>query len=180
MLQRKKDGIQPYRNHTKTATKRLNKNQHHSQIHVPGVSGGKKKKKKTEIFRPPFRPKKIWAPFLTRQLWVNFHAYAACKVWIWEMVPFFNKQGIIKKNGFPLKPDDIIVMSSNAHEWKGKPRPITWYQCLMWQIIRNKVIPNDSNNFVSNDLLETKLFFPFFLIQQIIRNKVIPNVSWAI
>ena len=38
------------------------------------------------------------------------------------MVPFFQKQGIIKKIGFPLKPDDVIVMSSNVHEWKGKPR----------------------------------------------------------
>ena len=36
------------------------------------------------------------------------------------MVPFFQKQGIIKKIGFPLKPDDVIVMSSNVHEWKGK------------------------------------------------------------
>ena len=44
------------------------------------------------------------------------------------------KQGIIKKTnkqknnypkkkkGFSLKPDDVIVMSSNVHEWKGKPR----------------------------------------------------------
>ena len=32
---------------------------------------------------------------------------------------FFQKQEIIKKIGFPLKPDDIIMMSSNAHEWKG-------------------------------------------------------------
>ena len=31
---------------------------------------------------------------------------------------------IIKKIGFPLKPDDVIVMSSNVHEWKGKPRSI--------------------------------------------------------
>ena len=29
-----------------------------------------------------------------------------------------------KKKGFPLKPDDVIVMSSNVHEWKGKPRSI--------------------------------------------------------
>ena len=28
------------------------------------------------------------------------------------------------KIGFPLKPDDVIVMSSNVHEWKGKPRSI--------------------------------------------------------
>ena len=40
---------------------------------------------------------------------------------------FFQKQGIIKKIGFPLKPDDVIVMSSNVHEWKGKPRSIVWY-----------------------------------------------------
>ena len=38
------------------------------------------------------------------------------------MVPFFQKQGIIKKNEFPLKHDDVIVMSSNVHEWKGKLR----------------------------------------------------------
>ena len=25
-----------------------------------------------------------------------------------------------KKIGFPLKLDDVIVMSSNLHEWKGK------------------------------------------------------------
>ena len=40
---------------------------------------------------------------------------------------------IIKKIGFPLKPDDVIVMSSNVHEWKGKPRSPVWYQCLMQQ-----------------------------------------------
>ena len=34
------------------------------------------------------------------------------------------KQGNIKKIGFSLKPDDVIVMSSNVHEWKGKPRSI--------------------------------------------------------
>ena len=34
------------------------------------------------------------------------------------------KQGIIKEIGFPLKLDDVIVMSSNVHEWKGKPRSI--------------------------------------------------------
>ena len=48
---------------------------------------------------------------------------------------FFKKQGIIKKIGFPLKRDDVIVMSSNVHEWKGKPRSIVWYQSLMQQII---------------------------------------------
>ena len=37
---------------------------------------------------------------------------------------FFKKQGIIKKIGFSIKPDDVIVMSSNVHEWKGKPRSI--------------------------------------------------------
>ena len=41
---------------------------------------------------------------------------------------FFQKQGIIKKTVFSLKPDDVIVMSSNVHEWKGKPRSIVWYQ----------------------------------------------------
>ena len=43
-----------------------------------------------------------------------------------------------------LKPDDVIVMSKNVHEWKGKPRSIVWYQGFMQQIIRNKVTPNDS------------------------------------
>ena len=62
---------------------------------------------------------------------------------------FFQKQGIIKnktknKIEFPLKPHDIILMSPNVHEWKGKPRSIVWYQCLMQQIIKNKVTPNDS------------------------------------
>ena len=52
---------------------------------------------------------------------------------------FFQKQGIVKKQkGFPLKPDDVIMMSSNVHEWKGKPRSIVGYQCLMQQIIKNK------------------------------------------
>ena len=27
-----------------------------------------------------------------------------------------------KKKGFPLKPDDVILMSSNVHEWKGKTK----------------------------------------------------------
>ena len=33
-----------------------------------------------------------------------------------------NKTKKYQKIGFPLKPDDVIVMSSNVHEWKGKPR----------------------------------------------------------
>ena len=70
-----------------------------------------------------------------KELSSKANAYAAYKVWMWWMVPFFQKQGIIKKIGFPLKPDDVIVMSSNVHEWKGKPRSIVWYQCLMQQII---------------------------------------------
>ena len=37
---------------------------------------------------------------------------------------FFKKQGIIQKIGFPLKPDDVIVMSLNVYEWKGKLRSI--------------------------------------------------------
>ena len=57
---------------------------------------------------------------------------------------FFQKQGIIKKNWIHLKLDYIIVMSSNVHEWKGKPRSIVWYQSLMQQIIYNKVTPNNS------------------------------------
>ena len=44
------------------------------------------------------------------------------------VVQFFQKQGIIKKNiGFPLKLDDVIVMSSNVHEWEGKAKSIVWY-----------------------------------------------------
>ena len=34
----------------------------------------------------------------------------------------FKNKELTKKIGFPLKSDDIIVMSSNVHEWKGKPR----------------------------------------------------------
>ena len=68
------------------------------------------------------------------------HAYAAYKVWIWWVVPFFQKQGIItkKKKKVSPKTDDVIVMSSNVHEWKGKP-----WSILMQQIIRNKVTPNN-------------------------------------
>ena len=55
------------------------------------------------------------------------------------MIPFFHKQGIIRKIWFPLKPDDVIVMSSNVYEWKGKLRFIASYQCLIQQIIRNQV-----------------------------------------
>ena len=58
-----------------------------------------------------------------------------------KVVPFFQKQGIIKYTEFFLKPDDFIMMSSNVHEWKSKPRSIVWYQCLMQQIIKNKVTP---------------------------------------
>ena len=36
----------------------------------------------------------------------------------------FVKNKELSKKGFPLKPDDVIVMSSNVHEWKGKPRSI--------------------------------------------------------
>ena len=57
---------------------------------------------------------------------------------------FKNKELSKKKKGFPLKPDDVIPMSSNVHEWKRKLRSIVWYQCLMQQIIKNKVTPNDS------------------------------------
>ena len=60
------------------------------------------------------------------------------------VVQFFQKQEIIQKTGFPLKPDDVIVMSSNVREWKGEPRSIVWYQCLVQQIIKNKVTPHDS------------------------------------
>ena len=37
---------------------------------------------------------------------------------------FFKKTRKYQRIGFPLKPDDVIVMSSNVHEWKGKPRSI--------------------------------------------------------
>ena len=37
---------------------------------------------------------------------------------------FFKKTKKYQKIEFPLKPDDVIVMSSNVHEWKGKPRSI--------------------------------------------------------
>ena len=57
---------------------------------------------------------------------------------------FSENKELFKKIGFPLKPDDVIVMSSNVHEWKAKPRSIVWYQCLMQQIIQNKVTPNNS------------------------------------
>ena len=69
------------------------------------------------------------------------------KLGLWWVVPFFQKQGIIKKKkekiGFPLKPDDVIVMPLNVHEWKGKPRSAVWYQCFIQQIIGNKVPPNN-------------------------------------
>ena len=48
----------------------------------------------------------------------------------------------MQKIEFPLKPDDLML--SDVHEWKGKPRSIVWDQCLMQQIIKNKVTPNDS------------------------------------
>ena len=57
---------------------------------------------------------------------------------------FFKNKELLKKYDFPLKPDDIMVMSSNVHEWKGKPRSTVWYQCLMQQIIQLKVTPNNS------------------------------------
>ena len=31
-----------------------------------------------------------------------------------------------KKKRFPLKPDVVIVMSSNVYECKGKPKSIVW------------------------------------------------------
>ena len=61
-----------------------------------------------------------------------------------EWFHFFKNKELSKKIGFPLKPDDVIVMSSNVHEWKGKPRYIVWYQYLMQQIIKNKVTTNNS------------------------------------
>ena len=32
---------------------------------------------------------------------------------------FLKNKELSKKIGFPLKSDDIIMMSSNVHEWKG-------------------------------------------------------------
>ena len=37
---------------------------------------------------------------------------------------FFKNKELSKKIGFPLKPDDVIVMLSYVREWKGKPMPI--------------------------------------------------------
>ena len=51
-----------------------------------------------------------------------YHAYAAEFEFDGWFHFFKNKE--LKKIGFPLKPDDVIVMSSNVHEWKGKPRSI--------------------------------------------------------
>ena len=34
---------------------------------------------------------------------------------------FFFKNKELSKIRFPLKPDDVIVMTSIVHEWKGKP-----------------------------------------------------------
>ena len=57
---------------------------------------------------------------------------------------FFKNKEFPPQIGFPLKPDDVIVMSSNVHERNGKPMSIVWYQYLMQQIIKNKVTPTDS------------------------------------
>ena len=46
-----------------------------------------------------------------------------------------------KTGFFSLKPDDVIVMSSNVYEWEGKPRPNAGYKCLMQQIMRKKINP---------------------------------------
>ena len=62
--------------------------------------------------------KLVWTSHNTGGVEFNTGVFA---VW---MVPFFQKQEIIKKIGFSLKPDDVIVMSSNVHEWKGKPNPL--------------------------------------------------------
>ena len=37
---------------------------------------------------------------------------------------FVKNRELSKEIGFPLKPGDVIVMSSNVHEWKGKLRSI--------------------------------------------------------
>ena len=39
----------------------------------------------------------------------------------------FSTNKKLSKNGIPKKPDDVIMMSSNVHEWKSKPRPIVWF-----------------------------------------------------
>ena len=35
---------------------------------------------------------------------------------------FLKNKELSKKIGFPLKPDDVVMLSSHVHEWKGKPR----------------------------------------------------------
>ena len=71
-------------------------------------------------------------PFYFNYFFFRYYdAYAACKVRIWYVIPFFKKQTNkqttnYQKIGYPLKPNDVIVMPSNVHEWKGKPRFIVW------------------------------------------------------
>ena len=52
---------------------------------------------------------------------------------------FFKKTRKYQKIGFLLKPDDVIVMSSNVHEWKGKQGPL-----FDATDHKKKVTPNDS------------------------------------
>ena len=56
------------------------------------------------------------------------------KVWIWQVVSFFHKQGIIKRIGFPLKPDDVIMTCMN-----GKVNQSPLFDINVWC---NKVTPN--------------------------------------
>ena len=46
---------------------------------------------------------------------------AKCKLDKWFHL--FKNEELSGKKGFPLKPDDVM-MSSNVHIWKGKPRSI--------------------------------------------------------
>ena len=47
-----------------------------------------------------------------------------------------------QKIGFPLKPDDVIVMSSNVHEWKGKPRSIVWCNRSLKRKLHPMIVSN--------------------------------------
>ena len=84
-----------------------------------------------------------------------------------------NMDHFFKKIGFPLKPDDIIVMSLNVHEWKGKTWPIAWYQSLMQQITRNKVSLRYLGNIATlRESIFVIFVFLFVYIYFLIRNPV--------
>ena len=67
-----------------------------------------------------------------------------------------NKQTMnYQKIGFPLKPNDVIVMSSNVHEWKGKPRSIVWCN----RSVKRKLHPM----IVSNIIATSKRFLLYHI-----------------